>query len=412
MIKVPYFVPMIKDCDIICLTLSRWDDEISSPSLSLAKEFAKHNRVFYIDHPFSWKDFVSHYKSPQIQTRKSALLYRKNVYSQPSSLPSNITIVTAPLTIPINFLPNGFLYRQLCRINNRIIIKTIRNIIRDFKLKDYIYVNFFDPYFVQKLPDDIKPLRTIYQSMDDITQVAYSNRHGTRLEREIVGNFDVTLCTSNELKRLMSPYSSNVHFHPNAADTSIFHKAAVQQLPRPKELQGIDKKVIGYTGSLEYRTDFQLLKKIAEFHHDKILCFVGPVRTDEHISVGLDKIPNVIFVGPRNITELPNYLQYFDCVLIPFKKTILTKSIYPLKINEYLAAGKPVIATHFSEEIYSFKDVAYVMDSDEDFIQAIDRAMQENNEERKLARIAVANRNTWTARVEQFWNIIEKGSNN
>jgi glycosyltransferase involved in cell wall biosynthesis len=248
--------------------------------------------------------------------------------------------------------------------------------------------------------------------MDDITQVAYSNRHGTRLEREIVGNFDVTLCTSNELKRLMSPYSSNVHFHPNAADTSIFHKAAVQQLSRPKELEGIEKKVIGYTGSLEYRTDFQLLKKVAEYHHDKILCFVGPVRTDEHLSVGLDKMPNVIFVGSRKITELPNYLQYFDCVLIPFRKTVLTKSIYPLKINEYLAAGKPVIATHFSEEIYSFKDVAYVMDTDDDFIQAIDQAIQENNEERKQARIAVANQNTWTARVEQFWNIIEKGSNN
>ena len=401
---------MNKDCDIICLTLSRWDDEISSPSLSLAKEFAKNNRVFYIDHPFSWKDYISQYKSNQIQTRKSALLNGKNVYSKPASLPSNITIVTTPLTLPINFLPNGFLYRQLSKINNRIVIKTIRNLIRDYQLKDFIYINFFDPYFVQKLPEDIKPTRTVYQSMDDITQVEYSNRHGTRLEREIVGNFDVTLCTSNELKRLMSPYSSNVHFHPNAADTAIFHKAATQKLAKPKELEAISKKVIGYTGSLEYRTDFELLKKVAEYHHDKILFFVGPIRTDEHVKVGLDKMPNVIFAGPRKITELPDYLQYFDCVLIPFKKTVLTKSIYPLKINEYLAAGKPVIATHFSEEIYSFKDVAYVTDSDEEFIQTIDRAIAENNTERQQARMKVADQNTWTARVEQFWRIIDQNS--
>ncbi|MGO8056082.1 glycosyltransferase, partial [Rhizobium leguminosarum] len=85
---------------------------------------------------------------------------------------------------------------------------------------------------------------------------------------------------------------------------------------------------------------------------DKTLVFVGPVQTEEHKAVGLDKLPNVLFVGPKHITQLANYLQYFDCVLIPFRKNTLTKSIYPLKINEYLAAGKAVIATHFSEDIY------------------------------------------------------------
>src|SRR5204862_8086484 len=135
------------------------------------------------------------------------------------------------------------------------------------------------------------------------------------------------------------------------------------------------------TGSIEYRSDFELLKKVALHHSDKTLVFVGPVQTEEHKTVGLDKLPNVMFVGPKHITELANYLQYFDCVLIPFRKNTLTKSIYPLKINEYLAAGKAVIATHFSEDIYSFRDVAYVVDTDEEFIQTIDRAIVENSED-------------------------------
>jgi hypothetical protein len=49
--------------DIICFSLSRWDSAISSPALSLAKEFAKNNRVFYIDHPFSWKDYFNERKN-------------------------------------------------------------------------------------------------------------------------------------------------------------------------------------------------------------------------------------------------------------------------------------------------------------------------------------------------------------
>lgn len=399
---------MNRNCDIICFTLSRWDSEISSPALALAIEFARNNRVFYVEHPFSWQDYRQSQYNKFTRPRKDALLKGKNIYTNPPSLPANLTVVTSQLTLPVNFLPPGALYNILSKYNDRIVLKAIRRVIKDYQLKDFIYVNFFDPYFVRSIPPDIKPLRTIYQSMDDISQVAYSNRHGTRLEEEIIRNFDYTLCTSKELTRLKSAFSPNVYFHPNAADIDIFKRAATEVLPKPPELQHITQPIIGYTGSIEYRSDFELLKKIAEYHKDKILFLVGPVQGDEHKAVGLDTLPNVIFAGPRKITELPNYLQYFDCVIIPFKKNTLTKSIYPLKINEYLAAGKPVIATHFSEDIYTFRDVAYVVDSHEAFLETIDKAIAEHNEERRQARIKVASTNTWTARVEQFWNIIEK----
>lgn len=397
---------MIPNYDIICFSLSRSDSAISSPALSLAKEFAKKHRVFYIDHPYSWKDYYKEKNDPKTQWRKDALLKQKNIYSNPSHLPSNLTIVTPGITLPINFLPNGLLYKMLSHRNDQVILKTIRTVIRDFKLKDFIYVNFFDPYFVRQLPPDINAFRSVYQSMDDISQVAYSNRHGTRLEEEIIRHFDYTLCTSKELTRLKSAFSKNVYFHPNAADTGIFKKAFTEVLPKPEELKNIQTPIIGFTGSIEYRSDFELLKKVAEHHKDKTLVFVGPIQTQEHKEVGLDKMPNVVFVGPKHITELANYLQYFDCVLIPFRKNTLTKSIYPLKINEYLAAGRPVIATHFSEDIYSFKEVAYVVDSHDEFIATIDKAIKEDNQDRRLARIKVAEQNTWTARVERFWEII------
>ncbi|WP_276480924.1 glycosyltransferase [Paraflavitalea pollutisoli] len=400
---------MNRHCDIICFTLSRWDSAISSPALALAIEFAKNNRVFFVEHPFSWKDYAGMRKDPQIVKRKQALLRGKDIYSNPPFLPANLTVVTPQLTIPVNFLPPGALYNGLSKINDNIVLKSIRRVIKDYQVREFVYLNFFDPYFVRSLPADIKPIYSVYQSMDDITQVGYSNRHGSKLEEEIVRNFDFTLCTSKELTRLKSAFSPNTYFHPNAADISVFNKAALEVLPRPKELQGIDKPIIGYTGSIEYRSDFELLKKIAEQHTDKILFFVGPIQGDEHKAVGLDKMPNVIFAGPRKITELPDYLQYFDCVIIPFKKNTLTRSIYPLKINEYLAAGKPVIATHFSEDIYTFRDVAYVVDSHEEFLQTIDKSIAENNEERKQARMKVAATNTWTARVDQFWQILERG---
>lgn len=399
---------MTRDSDIIIFSLSRWDAPYSSPSFSLAKEFARTNNVFYIDHPFSIKDFISRYNTPAVSRRKDALIRGENIYTRSPSFPERLRIVTPRLTFPINFLPEGKLYDWLARLNDRIIFNTIRRIIGDFHIRDFIFFNAFDPYFCRDFPADIRPLMKVYQSMDDLTQVGYTARHGTRLEEDIIRKFDVTLTTSRELRRLKSKFSDHVYFHPNAADFTIFAKALSGELPRPAELApAVGRKIIGYTGNIESRIDYELLKKVIEYHTDKFIVMVGPVTTQEHKSIGLMDYPNVVMTGSKKIDELPYYLQYFDCALIPFKKNALTKSIYPLKINEYLAAGRPVVATDFSEDIQSFGDVIYIGHSHSEFVQLIDVAIHENDSSRVQARVRVANSNTWTARVEQFWRILE-----
>ncbi|MEX2230989.1 MAG: glycosyltransferase [Cyclobacteriaceae bacterium] len=402
---------MLKDSDIIIFSLSRWDAPYSSPSFSLAKEFARNNNVYYIDHPFSVKDFLLNYKTQGIQSRKEALLKGRNIYRKSEKFPERLTMVTPRITLPINFLPEGFLYDTLARWNDKIVFNTIRQVIKDFKVKKFIFFNAFDPYFCRDFPPDIKPVKKVYQSMDDLTQVAYTARHGTRLEADIVRKFDITLTTSQELRRLKLEYSDQVYLHPNAADFSSFQRALSEKFARPAELLPAEgKKIIGYTGNIESRIDYQLLKAVIEYHPDKIIAMVGPVTTPEHKTIALSEYPNVIMTGSKKIEQLPAYLQYFDCALIPFKKNTLTKSIYPLKINEYLAAGRPVVATDFSEDIQGFRDVIYIGRDPGEFVQLIDQAIQENDTERIRARTAVANTNTWTARVDKFWEIVENHS--
>ncbi len=390
---------LTSDIDIVCFSLSRWDAPISSPAVALAKEFAKKHRVVFIEHPYSLKDiFTDNRKSPVAPRRP--LFQRRRVTRD-----GNVVVVKPPVTLPINFLSEGFLYDRLSSFNNAILLKTLRTIIKELGITNYIFINFFDPFFLRKLPADIKPLKFVYQCMDDLSQVDYTSRHALRLEAEIIKNADITLCTSSELTRLRAVISPNVYFHPNAADIELFKTAFGKELPRPADMEFGDRRIIGFTGSIEYRTDFELLKKIATYHHDKIIYLIGPVAGNEHIHAGLHEFDNIIFAGPKKIHELPAYLQCFDCCIIPYKKTRLTRSIYPLKINEYLAAGKPVVSTDFSEDILTFKDVAYIADDHEKFIAAIDDAINKDDQHKKYQRLDIASLNSWENRVRQFWKI-------
>jgi len=135
---------------------------------------------------------------------------------------------------------------------------------------------------------------------------------------------------------------------------------------------------------------------------------VGPLNNTTYKEIGLTEIPNIIFTGGKNLYDLPQYLQYMDCTLIPFLCNTVTKSIYPLKINEYLAAGKSVVATNFSEDINGFNEHIYLADSAEAFIQLIDTAIAPHSKAQIQKRIDKADSNTWTSRVQEFWDLVER----
>ena len=419
--------------DIVFFTLFRTDNPYSSISLSMAKELAKTHRVFYVNHPYSLKDLVTGLLrgDKMLRSRLPWLLTGRIRYEGVETIPENFVAAQPPLTLPINWLPKGRLYDFFQRQNNGIILRAIRKVLRAHEVCNYVYINCYDPFFAGFMPKEMGATLSIYHCIDDISQNLYTAKHGTDLENEAVRNADVTLVTSTNLKRLKMAAlgqtapsrltnisrdersdnlesSDRVVTFFNAADVAVFQKVISEKYPRPAELEGRTGKVIGFIGNLdELRIDYLLLKKIALAHPDKTLLLVGPVNSSEPRKIGLDKLPNVIFTGSRRLEELPPLLQHMDVALIPFLCNALTESIYPLKINEYLAAGKPVVSTSFSDDIRSFADCIYLAQNHAGFINLIDDAILESNPDLMQRRLERANSNTWAARIRQFWEIIE-----
>lgn len=398
------------DYDLIFLALPRWDGPYSSTAYSLAKALSKYTRVFYVDNPFTVKDFIVHRRSAQVVLRKNALLKGKDLFFSPDKNCPNLVTVTPRLTLPINWLPPGWIYDAFSRFNDYTLSRALNDTLEAYKIKKYVLVNSFNPLYGRFLNLRQKPAMNVYQSVDDINHSDYVNKHGPRLENESIMNADLTLVTSSELKRLKSDLSEDVFLLPNAANTSIFNKAVKEDLPVPDEIRVLpgDKKIICYMGNICHRLDYELLIKVAKGHPDKILLMVGPFANDQFKTSGLADLPNVHFTGKKLLDELPPYLKYSHCCLIPFLCNDLTRSIYPLKINEYLGAGKPVVATCFSQDIASFDSVAYISKDHEEFVANIDRAIDEDSEQKIIGRLNFSSGNTWEARAIAFVELVNE----
>ncbi len=397
-----------KKYDIIINTLFRSDNAFSSVSLSFAKELAKTHRVFYVNHPYSVKDVWDLRHDEKLRERLPTILRGGVFYEKLETIPANFVVATPPPTIPINFLPNNSLYKTLYQYNKQVLLKAIKKVIKDNKIKDFIYMTCYDPFFVPVLPKEMGAALNIYQCIDDISTEVYVSKHGVRLEEQAARDSDITLVTSTNLWRHYRQVQPETHIMHNAVDISIFKNLYYRNIERPAEIKDIKTKIIGFTGNLDdVRLDYRLLRRLAEGHPDKTLLLVGPINSPEVYSEGLDKMPNVILTGAKTIYEVPNYLKFMDVAILPSLLNKMSRSVYPLKINEYLAAGKSAIATSFSDDIRSFQPHIRIADSHDHFVNLIDKAVADYSETKVQQRMAIGESNTWGDRVNEFWDIVD-----
>jgi teichuronic acid biosynthesis glycosyltransferase TuaH len=388
---------------VFITTMSRWDGEVSSASLSLAKVLSKTNPVYYIDYPYSWADVWRERNKPTVKRRLPALLWGKKILTHVPGQSPNFIAATPPPVLPIYSLPAGTLYNYCSQKNNFILASLIKKIVKQKGYSNYIFLNSFNPAYLSDIKKYLQPTLSIYHSRDAIEEVP---GHGLAKENECVQHYDLAMATGKQLCRNIAKRNNRpVAYFPNGGDIGLFKTALTQSYERPAELKDIHTPIIGYTGAICQRIDYELLVKIANANTDKTIVMVGPRLDKQFTSINLDEIPNIVFTGPKKIDALPAYLRHFDCTIIPFKKNNLTAGIYPLKINEYLAAGKAVVTTNFSEDINGFAHEVFMATSHEEFLQLIPPAISSNSATKQQERLAAATANSWENRLSLFWEL-------
>jgi len=121
----------------------------------------------------------------------------------------------------------------------------------------------------------------------------------------------------------------------------------------------------------------------------------------------LHQMPNVHFIGSKKPNELPNYINAFDIAINPQKLNELTRGNYPRKIDEYLALGKPVVATK-TEAMALFNDFSYLAESAHDYVVLIEKALREDSAQKENERENFARSHTWENNVNAMYKQLER----
>jgi glycosyltransferase involved in cell wall biosynthesis len=120
---------------------------------------------------------------------------------------------------------------------------------------------------------------------------------------------------------------------------------------------------------------------------------------------GLDGLKNVHFLGHKPYDVLPDYLRAFDVGLLPYKLNEQVINSNPKKLREYLAGGKPVVSARV-KEVERYGDLVYIADDAQGFVDAVKRALEEDNAAAAAARAAAMEEESWTAKVERISSIV------
>lgn len=305
---------------------------------------------------------------------------------------SGFTVKNKKLTIftPL-FIPFHFNY-VIKKINNLIVTGRISKWVKSNNFTNAVIINFLPNPITENLLKSLDSSAKVYFMADNMTINSPKRDEMERFERNIIKNSDFIFYTSDLLKK---------KFKKNNIKSQILSSGVDYKRYNIKKKVNT-KFIIGYIGAIREILDEKLILEISKNLPNCEIRLVGPELVNFR-SLKMQK--NIKFTGQINHTKIPEVLSNFDIGIIPYKINLFTNSIYPLKLNEYLAAGLPVISTEIktiSEFNKNHPDIIKVIDNKKNFIDTINKIRTKKIIFKKHKLKLAAKLNSWDSKFLNF----------
>ena len=359
-----------------------WDAENRTSSHQIALQLKKLTDVIYIECPGL--------RRPAATARDVRKLVNKlrKVFAGPRSA-NGLQIYTL-LQLP--FHSSGFM-----RWLNRLLVNwQVRRIRRGARSRKPPVLWFVIPH-VSYLPRLQPDCPTVYYCIDKYAALPGVDPEAVaEMDAVLTGTADLLFVASEKVLDEKRSQRPDAIFSPHGVDFDLFSQAAGRQAgSRPEDLPPWPGPIVGFFGLLESWIDLELLAHIAKHRPDWLIVVIGQERVDVAM---LRAHSNVKLIGRKPFAELARYGQFFDVGVLPYKLTEQVIHSNPIKLREYLAMGKPAVSVRFPHAA-GFGQLVYLADTYEEFLLAIERALREDNDDLRRARMESVRNTTWAARA-------------
>ncbi len=315
---------------IVILSTTDWDAPQFGSRQQIARQFVRRGHwVLFVEIPRALHSLISDPGGTRRAWRRIGRT--RQVTDGP--------LVYTPLPVlPVYYNPatNAVSQRLLCRDLRRTLVRLGHR-------PDLLWTYWPNTaYLVGRLGERV----AVYHCIDDFAAVGYpltTRAAISRMEAEQCRRADIVFARTEALaaaKRRLNPHT---YLLPGGVDTAQFDPARdlvarhdVRALPRPRA---------GFIGTIDDRLDVDLLAHCAEWLPDTTFVLVGPVKRHRVQVRPLQRLPNVRFLIPCPHHDVPAMMAAFDVCLIPYRINPYTEGLSPIKLYEYLAMGKAVVAT-------------------------------------------------------------------
>ena len=304
----------------------------------------------------------------------------------------------------VTLVPWGQKFPLANRINSRLTGARIRRAARGLDGPKILWL--YDPTafeLVGRVGEDM----TVYDVVDDYAEQvgpdARRRRFVAAADEAAASRSQVVFATTNGLYERQVARNPETHLVRNGADFAHFSHTN----GTAPEVGALSGPVIGFAGNLTAeKVDLDLLEAAARMRPEWSFVLVGPPAENARAGLRrLEGLGNVHVLGFRPYDELPAYVSGFSVGVIPYRSTAYTRNCSPLKVFEYLAAGKAVVASGVPELGGMEPDVA-LADGAEAFVAAVESALAADSSDAVERRRQLAEKNTWDARTERLLGLV------
>ncbi|MCX5539970.1 glycosyltransferase [Paraburkholderia sp. CNPSo 3076] len=390
--------------DCILFSTADWDEPYWTNKQHTACALARRGwRVLYVESPGLRAPRIASGKDWKRIARRLWSGLRSNFLTPPRR-DANVWVLS-PLMIPA-----GHHWPAVRRLNQWLLRHGIVRFARQHRFSDPV-IWTYHPFMLDAI-GALPHGPVVYHCVDDLAAIPGVDVGGfNAAQQQLLTTCDAVFTTAQALREKCELYNSNTHFFANVVDTAHFGRALDAAALVPPEVGAIAGPRVVYHGVLsDFKVDFALIFEAARQRPDWSWFFIGEEREGQRSEwvARLKALPNVHFLGYRRYEELPDYLRGMQVGLLPTLLNDYTRSMFPMKFFEYLAAGLPVVSTPLDFTSGQF-DGLEVGATPEAFVASIERQLRRGRLSQSEALACVGD-NTWDARVDRMLERVSRGA--